>query len=131
MKTTIFHSNRTGLNSPWIMGQCVIWSSVLILSLSTAVVLRYTDLQTSSLPWITFLINASSIFTGGLISGKRTERNGWIMGGIQGILYTLILMIIGFLAFDTSLRVEPLIFGICSFGLGALGGMIGINLSKK
>lgn len=131
MKETIFHPNRVGWNSPWIAGQCVIWSAVFIFSLGTAVALRYTDLQTSSLPWITFLINATSIFAGGWISGKRTDKNGWIIGGIQGIVYTLILMIIGFLAFDTALRVEPLIFGICSFGIGALGGILGINMSEK
>lgn len=131
MKQSPFSQNRMGLDSPWILGQSIIWIIVFILSVITAFVLRYSDIQTSSLPLITFFINAIALLTGGFVSGKQSGKRGWIMGGIQGIIYTLLLMIIGFLALDTSLRVNPIVFGICSFGLGALGGIVGVNMSRE
>ncbi|WP_237446647.1 TIGR04086 family membrane protein [Shimazuella alba] len=121
---------RFGWNSPMVAGQIILWAFILGLSLITALFLRFSSLETSSLPTITFCINAISLLSAGFISGKRSGKKGWYYGGLQGIVYTLFIWLIAFLAFDTGLRVDPLVFGIFAFGIGALGGIFGVNTAR-
>ena len=78
----------------------------------------------------TFLVHMISGFFGGLVSGKRAGSKGWYYGCMTGLLYGIILMIIGFLALDSSLSGSDLILTASVFGAGAVGGMFGVNLSK-
>ncbi|WP_028775579.1 TIGR04086 family membrane protein [Shimazuella kribbensis] len=121
---------RTGWHSPMVAGQMILWAFIFVLSLITALFLRFSSLETSSLPTITFCINAVSLLSAGFISGKRSGKKGWYYGGLQGIIYTLLIWLVAFLAFDTSMRVDPLIFGIFAFGIGALGGIFGVNTAR-
>jgi putative membrane protein (TIGR04086 family) len=126
LKETLYSSWR----SPWLAGQIILWAFILGLSLITALFLRFSSLETSSLPSITFCINAISLLSAGFIAGKRSGKKGWYYGGAQGIIYTLLIWLIAFLAFDTIMKVDPLVFGIFAFGTGALGGIFGVNTAK-
>lgn len=125
-KTTFF----LPLKSPWIAGQSTIWLLIFIGSFLIACLLRFTSLDAGVLPMMAYSINALAIFLGGLISGKSAGKKGWYYGGFQGIIYTLSLLLIGFLAFDQMIQVNPFLFLICAFGLGALGGIWGEKIKK-
>jgi putative membrane protein (TIGR04086 family) len=126
LKETLHSSWR----SPWLAGQIILWAFILGLSLITALFLRFSSLETSNLPSITFCINAISLLSAGFIAGKRSGKKGWYYGGAQGIIYTLLIWLIAFLAFDTLMKVDPIVFGIFAFGTGALGGIFGVNTAK-
>jgi putative membrane protein (TIGR04086 family) len=130
VKEDLMNAAKKGWKSPWIAGQLIIWLIVFILSVCTALLLRFTSLETSHLPTITFFINVISLFLGGWISGKKAGQKGWFYGGMQGIIYCLLLVLISFLAFDASMRVSPFVFGVCAFGVSALGGIFGVNWGK-
>lgn len=118
---------RSSWRSPWLAGQMILWAFILGLSLITALFLHLSSLETSSLPTITFGINGVSLLSAGFIAGKKSKKKGWYYGGAQGIIYTLLVWLIAFLAFDTALKVDPMVFGIFAFGTGALGGIFGVN----
>lgn len=122
---------HTGWRSPVIAGQMILWGAILGFSLITALFLRFSSLETSSLPVITFGINAVSLLAAGFIAGKRSRKKGWYYGRLQGILYTVFIWLLAFLAFDAGMRVDPLVFGIFAFGTAALGGIFGVNTGKQ
>lgn len=118
------------LKSPWIAGQFTIWLLILTGSFLIACLLRFTSLNAEFLPIMAYSINALSIFTGGLIAGKSAGKKGWYYGGFQGVIYTLSLLLIGFLAFDQMIQINPFLFLVFAFGLGAIGGIWGEKIKK-
>lgn len=118
------------LRSPWLSGQLAIWLFLLIGSLIVALLLRFTSFDANYLPLSTSIIHTLSLIGGGFISGKISGRKGWYFGGLQGIIYTLFLLLIGFLAFDKMININPFLFVICAFGLSSIGGILGEHHKK-
>jgi putative membrane protein (TIGR04086 family) len=99
-------------------------------TLIVSLLLLWSNVQESSLPTYGKIIHGIAIFVGGWVAGKRSGARGWYFGGVLGLLYALIVWIVGFLAYDNSLNLTSLALLSGSFGTGALGGMLGVN-SKK
>lgn len=93
--------------------------------------LYFTSLSDSHLSRLTYIITAISLSSGGFVSGRRAGQKGWYYGGLTGITYGLILAIIAFLAFDASFNLNGLALLVLTFLFGALGGIFGVNTSKK
>lgn len=119
------------LRSPWILGQLAIWGTLLVGSLIIALLLRFTSFDASYIPFTTFLIHSISLFGGGFVAGKRAKKKGWYYGGWHGFLYTLLLILINFLAFDQMIKVSPILLAIFAFGLSSIGGIFGEYTTKK
>ncbi|MDR6226356.1 TIGR04086 family membrane protein [Desmospora profundinema] len=122
-------TGKLQLNSPLLTGLLVIFAIVLAGSVVTALLLRFTATAESSLPYFTYGINGIALLAGGWCAGRKARQKGWLYGGLTGILYVGIILLIGFLAFDTVMRVQPLLFTLCATGLGAIGGIFGVNTS--
>src|SRR5690554_6334956 len=117
-----FHSIFTGLLYAFItMGILIIIFSLL---------LTYTQLKEESLPIYLYVIHAVSLMIGGLITGNRIGTKGWYYGGLMGIVYCLIVFLVGFLSFDSSVSLTSLLLIVISFTVSALGGIIGVNFRK-
>lgn len=93
--------------------------------------LYFTSLSDSHLSRLTYIITAISLTSGGFVSGKRAGQKGWYYGGFTGLTYGLILAIIAFLAFDASFNLNGLALIVLTFLFGSLGGIFGVNTSKK
>lgn len=126
-KESLFGSFKWGWRSPWVAGQICIWGVVLVCSFITALMLKFTSLGSSQLPAISYAINALALLLGGFVSGRKAGQRGWYYGGLQGIIYAVILVLISFLAYDSRMMINPLVFVICAFLAGALGGISGVN----
>lgn len=100
---------------------------VLTGSLLTAVLLSFTNLRESSLPYFTYIINVIGLLVGGFITGRKCGGKGWYYGGITGLFYFLFVILVGYLGLDTPLSLKTLFFLIGAFFLSALGGMFGVN----
>lgn len=119
------------LRSPWIAGQLTLWSILLLGSLFTSLFMHYSSISLSStLPTITFALNGCGLLVGGFVAGRKSSGKGWLYGGMQGIIYSCTLLFISFLAFDSGMRINPLLFSTFSFGVSAIGGILGINMKK-
>lgn len=106
----------------------LIWLAIgaLILSL----LLQFTSMKESSLTSMAYIIHGASSLFGGFAAGKRSENKGWSRGGLLGILYGLIVILISFLASDISLSLHSFLLLLTVVVAGAFGGMIGVNLRK-
>jgi len=130
MKEAWFDSAKKGWRSPWMIGQLFIWGIIFIGSFIAAVFLRYSSLESADIPFISYILNGLALFAGGFVTGKKSGKKGWYYGGVQGIIYAFILLLIGFLAFDSLTTVHPFMFSACSVGISSIGGIIGVNNSK-
>jgi putative membrane protein (TIGR04086 family) len=118
------------ISSPFLAGLVYTAMWLIVGVLAASLLLLLTDMQESDLTMYSFIIHGVAIFLGGMVSGKRAGNKGWYHGGLLGLLYGLIVAIIGFLAFDAGIKAQtPVLVTFC-FLLGSLGGILGVNLKK-
>jgi putative membrane protein (TIGR04086 family) len=98
----------------------------LILSL----LLFATGMKEASLPLYTFILHAVSLWFGGLAAGKRAKSKGWSTGGIVGVIYAIIVILVAFLGFNKGVSLSTAVFLAGSFLAGSAGGMVGVNSGK-
>lgn len=94
-----------------------------------SLILLYTPLKESNIPLFNTIIMIISITIGSIYVSISIGENGWINGGILGILYFLILVLLNYLFFKPFL-IDMYLVGklILSLVIGIIGGIIGINL---
>jgi len=114
-----------------ITGLVSTFGLVLIGSLLTALLLAFTSLRESTLPYFTYTINVISLLIGGFITGRRCGGKGWYYGGLTGAAYFLLVLLVGFLGFDAPMQFSTLFYLFGAFILAALGGVIGVNSTSK
>jgi len=100
-------------------------------SLLTATVLRFTSVSEQTLSYWTYGTSAIALLIGGFVSGRHSGQRGWYYGGVTGLLYGTLIWIIGFLGFDASFDTATLWFLVMAFLCAALGGILGVNLSRN
>jgi putative membrane protein (TIGR04086 family) len=116
--------------SPLFSGLLVAMVFMLLGTLMASILMLATNLQESSLYSYTMSIHGVAMLIGGITAGKRSGKKGWYHGGLLGLVYTFIVWIIGFLAYDTGITAQVLYLMVLTIISGALGGMLGINLKK-
>lgn len=116
--------------SPLLSGLTYSTVITLVGTLIASLLMLATDLSENSWLGTTLFIHGLSLLIGGFVTGKRCESKGWYHGGMLGLIYTVIVWMIGFLAYDSGLTQELLILAGIVLLTGALGGMIGVNVKK-
>lgn len=101
-----------------------------ILILFFSLLLTYSSLRENKMPLLNTIIMMTSITSGSIYVARKVKEKGWINGGVLGIGYYLILIILNFIF------LKPLILDIFSISklvlaciIGIIGGIIGINIS--
>ncbi|MCR8846001.1 TIGR04086 family membrane protein [Paenibacillus sp. SC116] len=110
------------------IGYAFLWLAIGALALS--ILLVATSTQEDNLTKYSYFVHGFALLIGGWTSGKRSGRKGWYYGGVTGILYALLVFVIGFLALDMQWDAIKWIALAAAFGLSALGGIFGVNVSK-
>lgn len=116
--------------SPVLRGLVVSLLCMAAATVLASLVYKFTGAKESSMTTAVYIIHSVSLFVGGLTTGYRAGRKGWYFGGMMGILYSAIVVLIGFLSYDAAFTLYTLILLALSFAAGALGGMIGVNLRR-
>jgi len=123
--------NKTHLiASPLIAGLVYAFIIMGVASLIVTLLLAFTSQQESSLPVYTYIIHLFSIFIGGVVYGKRKGSKGWYHGGLLGLFYAAIIIIVGLIGFKQGVHLQTAMFLLAAFSIGSLGGMIGINFKR-
>lgn len=104
---------------------------VLIGSLFTAMLISFTNMRESTLPYFTYAINVASLLLGGFITGRRCGGKGWYYGGLTGLAYFLLVILIGFLGFDMPMKLVTLVYLAVAFLVSAVGGVFGVNSTAR
>ncbi|CAG7655230.1 TIGR04086 family membrane protein [Paenibacillus allorhizosphaerae] len=117
-------------SSPLFSGLMYAGLFMLVGTLLASLIMLGTNVPESSWLSSALFIHGVAMFIGGISSGKRGGSKGWYHGGLLGIVYAVIVWIIGFLAYDAGLTKELMYLTGVAFAAGALGGMIGVNMKK-
>ncbi|CDN42433.1 MULTISPECIES: TIGR04086 family membrane protein [Paenibacillus] len=121
---------KVRIGSPMLGGLAYsgLWLALGALLLS--LMLYAGNLSEDSLPAWALGIHGTASLCGGFTSGKRSGAKGWYHGGLLGLVYGLLVLVIGFLAADAGMSSKTGILFLIVALAGAFGGMIGVNLRK-
>lgn len=119
------------INSPLLSGLNAAFIWMFIGAFVLSLFLWLTGMREQDLSFYTYVVHAVSLLIGGVISGKRSNERGWYHGGITGAVYGLLILVIGFLALDSSLQLKDVLQWGAAFILGAIGGIFGVNIEKS
>lgn len=104
----------------------------LILLFIFSVLLTYTDIKESTMPTVTIIITAISIFVGSSISTIKLNKNGLVNGGAIGFIYVFLLYIISSIVqIGFTLNTYSIITIILAIIAGMIGGIMGVNIKVK
>lgn len=104
---------------------------VLASSVVLSLLLRFTNIQESSLTWVILTLSFLALFIGGFVSGGKGKQKGWLVGGGTGLLFTLLVFLVQFLGYQTSFSIEQTAYHIGYIIVAVLGGVIGVNMTGK
>ena len=118
---------RYRLGSPVLAGLLYggLWLAMGAILMST--LLYAGNLDEESMPAWSLGIHGVSSLCGGFTSGKRSGRRGWYYGGLLGIVYGLLVLMISFLAADAGVTGRTGILFLIVILAGACGGMAGVK----
>ncbi|WP_232233862.1 TIGR04086 family membrane protein [Bacillus sp. J33] len=114
-----------------LYGIIAIFAIAIAGSLIFSLLLRFTSLQESSLQYIITAVSFISLFAGGFISGGKGRQKGWLLGGLTGLVYTLIIFLFHYLGHDRLFSMEQIIYHACFMLTAMMGGILGVNLNSK
>jgi len=100
-------------------------------ALVLSLLLWSSGMNEQSLSRYIYVVHAVASLFGGIVAGKRAGKRGWYQGGLTGILYGALIIMIGFLALDSHLRTGDLLLLATVLASAAIGGMFGVNLKNK
>ena len=122
--------NRNNRSHPLLSGLSYAFIALGILTLLISLLLWLTGTKESSLLLYIYIIHGVSLFCGGWIAGKKAGMRGWYHGGLLGILYCAIIILVGFLGFDAPVTMQAAVLALFAVLISAAGGIIGVNSAK-
>lgn len=106
------------------LGLALILTTFLLIGLS--LVVTATSLTEGVARWFMVAGGSISIMVGSSQTGRRIGKAGWLNGGLTGLAYALVLILLALLL-DLPLSSRSLITLVAGFILGAAGGVFGVN----
>ena len=111
-----------------LKGLAIALALSVVLLFIAALVFYFTAVPEKITPYLVFAVSLVAILAGSSFAGKRIGTRGWLHGGVVGLLYVILMLVIGLffretVAFSGNL-VTKLFLG---FVFGAVGGMWGVN----
>jgi putative membrane protein (TIGR04086 family) len=118
---------RIRITSPILSGIVNAFLWLCVGAVLASLIVAMTDVSEQLITTATFFIHGIASLFGGFSSGKRSDSKGWYHGALLGILYTALVVLIGFLSFDAGIGKDTAIMLAVSIPAGAIGGMFGVN----
>ncbi|SET69378.1 TIGR04086 family membrane protein [Paenibacillus sp. NFR01] len=118
------------LSSPVLSGLLRAFMWMLLGALVLSLLLWGSGMSEQDLSTYTYIVHGVAAAFGGLAAGRKASSRGWYQGALTGILYGIIVLLVGFLALDSSPAGMDLLWVLAAAGISALGGMFGVNLQK-
>ncbi|MNI22083.1 hypothetical protein D3C73_756290 [compost metagenome] len=119
------------ISSPVLSGLCRSFTWMLLGALVLSLLLWGSGLSEQDLAVYTYIVHGIAAAFGGLTAGRRASSKGWYQGALTGIFYGVIVLLVGFLALDSSPAGIDGLWVLAAAAIGALGGIFGVNLQKS
>lgn len=101
---------------------------LIVISILLAVILsNMGNFNITSFSRVLFILNILLIIFTGFFIARRVENNGWLNGGLGGILLMGLILLIGSINISLS-PVTVFIYLFLALIAGSIGGIIGINI---
>ena len=100
----------------------------LILLLVFSAILTYTNVSENVIPIAIIAITGFSILVGSAISTIKIKKNGMINGALSGLVYMIILYLVSSVENGFILNLKSFIMLVVALIMGAIGGIIGVNM---
>ena len=108
-----------------VLGYCI----SLVAFIASSIIFRFTETPLAILPYFTYLTSLASIIVGGLYTSRQVGRQGWLNGGICGVIYLFGLMLLSFiLGVEVVIGFDLVTRFFLAFVAGAVGGILGVNM---
>lgn len=88
------------------------------------------NINNDQISTIIIIINAISILIGTTIATRKLNKGGILNGIIISGLYIGIIYLLSSIIYGFMINTKSLIMILTSMGIGAIGGIIGINMKK-
>ncbi|MEH7306493.1 TIGR04086 family membrane protein [Neobacillus drentensis] len=119
------------------LGTSILYGLIFILvfavisSLIFAFILRFTSAREVSLQYVITALSFIGLFGGGFLSGGKRKEKGWLIGGLTGLIYSLIVFLFQYLGYDRLFNSEQVIYHTCYTLIAMMGGILGVNISTN
>lgn len=101
----------------------------LCLLLVYSIITLYSDISTKYMSVFILIITCIGIMYGSIYATRKIQRRGWLNGIIIALLYMLIIYFVSLInGRDNIINVYSFLRVILALCVGALSGMLGINL---
>lgn len=116
-----------------LKGVAIAYAITIIVFIAYAILLTYTQLTEKQIPIVVTITTIISVIVAGYDSAKSANSKGWLWGMTAGLIYAVILIIIGVITTKGNIKIEfsTVAMMIMAIAGGGLGGMIGINRKTK
>ncbi len=97
-----------------------------------AAVITYTGFSEAHIDKVVVITTALAIIISGMAVSAGARSRGWLNGGLGGVVYMLVLEVLGIVFNEGALYdIGDVLMIALGFVLGAVGGIIGINMKRK
>jgi putative membrane protein (TIGR04086 family) len=123
-------ASQVRISSPMLSGLAYAFITMAVAALVSSLLLIAADQGEDALPTYAIIIHGLSALAGSFVCGRRSTSKGWYHGGVLGLLYIAIVLLVGFLSFDRDFNWNTLLFAAGAFVVGAFGGILGVNTKR-
>ena len=108
------------------------WATILVMmllsSLVLALFLRFTDMTSGTLQWVTLVLGVLTLFVGGFVSGAKGKERGWMLGLLTGLGFVAIVLLFQYLGYQKGMSTTQMMYQGGYTLAAVLGGVIGVNM---
>lgn len=129
-----FQSEKNVIGAVKIVAKTVVMAFLITIILMgvLALLICYTSLPEEAVTPSVYVLNYFSVFLAGLFSAAKSGRKGFVTGGIAGVLYMLLVYLLGFILFGgITFSKDIMMMLLYCLITGMIGGIVGINISKR
>lgn len=109
------------------------WITILVLMLASslllALIVRFSEVQQSTMNWLTLGLSLAILFFAGLMSGAKGKEKGWMLGALTAIGFTLFVLLFQYLGYQKGFSVQQWTHHGGFLLAALLGGVFGVNVS--
>jgi len=80
---------------------------------------------------VSFLIGLVILFISGMITGIKGKENGWLLGGLVGLIFILMIFFIQYVGLEEQILLKQSIYLITYMLSAMIGSVLGVNFTHK
>jgi putative membrane protein (TIGR04086 family) len=89
---------------------------------------HFGSLSDSGILVSAYIVHCLAVIFGGISASRCKRERGWYYGGITGLIYAILMVIIGIIVYNTfSLDTSGIFRVLLMAVIGAFSGIIGVN----